>query len=133
MVSVIKKQLSFLTGWSMIIEIMEGVGEMICSVHTMGINGITNNLTGMPTTCGNNVGSASLGLSQSAQLFCVYHDTNVTPSSVTSAIGTPTMAVKSLSGLSGYCECRNASVSAPAESGILDKINGYLNEGFFIE
>jgi len=36
-----KKQLSFYVGWSMILEIMKGDDVMICSVHTMGINGIS--------------------------------------------------------------------------------------------
>ena len=98
-----------------------------------GITGIANNMAAMPSSIGSNVGSAILGLSPAASLYCVYHDTNVSPESVAAAIGTPAMAVKSLGSLSGYIECRNASVSAPAESGILDRINNYLNTGFFME
>ena len=39
--SITKKQLSFLWLWSMINEIWLGDDKMICSVHTMGIHGIT--------------------------------------------------------------------------------------------
>ena len=39
--SITKKQLSFLRLWSMINEIWLGDDKMICSVHTMGIHGIT--------------------------------------------------------------------------------------------
>ena len=103
------------------------------ALGTAGINGIMNNIGGMPSTTGINVGNAVLGLPKIARLYCVYHDTNVTPDSVTATIGTPTMAVKSLGSLSGYVECRNASVSAPAEAVILDQINSLLNNGIFIE
>ncbi len=65
--------------------------------------------------------------------YVVSHNTNVEPSSVSVFMGTPTMAVKSLSGLSGYVECRNASVSAPFSESTLQEINSYLNGGVYLE
>lgn len=65
--------------------------------------------------------------------YVVSHNTNVEPSSVSVFMGTPTMAVKSLSGLSGYVECRNASVSAPFSESTLQEINNYLNGGVYLE
>ena len=100
---------------------------------TAGIIGATNNLAPIPSTVGSNAGGASFGLAKAASLFTVFHDTNVAPNSVAGAIGTPAMAVKTLGGLSGYVECRAASVSAPAEDTVLDEINNYLNSGFFME
>ena len=93
-----------------------------------------NNLQPTLSTIGGAVGGASiLGTLAFAQIFTIFHDTNVAPSSVSGAIGTPTMAAKSLGSVSGYCECRCASVSAPAERAVLDQINNFLNSGFFME
>lgn len=103
---------------------------------TAGIMGVTNNLVGTPSTIGSNAGGALLtaGANElTIKLLSIYHDTNVAPNSVAGAIGTPAMAVKTLGGLSGYVECRAASVSAPAEDTVLDEINNYLNSGFFME
>lgn len=124
---------TFTTGVASAIGALATGGATAILSGTMGIAGITNNLQSMPQSIGNGIGSASLGLSQSATLFTVFHDTNVAPDSVTATIGTPAMAVKSLGNLSGYVECRNASVSAPAEAIILDQINNLLNNGIFIE
>ena len=39
--TILKKQLSFMSGWSMIRKKSPGDDGMICSVHTIGINGIS--------------------------------------------------------------------------------------------
>ena len=96
-------------------------------------NGIANNGSSMPTTVGSSCGAAITGVSGFVSLFTVCHDTNVEPGSVAGVMGTPTMAARSLGGLSGYIECREASIAAPAESAILDQINAYVNGGFFME
>ena len=38
-----------------------------------------------------------------------------------------------LSTLTGYCQCANAHVAAPAMGAELDAIDLYLNSGFYIE
>lgn len=98
------------------------------------IAGVMNNLQPTLSTIGGAIGGASI-ISQLnlGRVYSIYHDTNVEPSSVSGAIGTPTMAAKSLGSVSGYCECRCASVSAPAERAVLDQINQFLNTGFFME
>lgn len=109
-------------------------GAAAVAAGSGAIAGIMNNMQPTLSTIGGAVGGASiLGTLAFAQIITIYHDTNVEPSSVSGAIGTPTMAAKSLGSVSGYCECRCASVSAPAERAVLDQINGYLNSGFFME
>ena len=47
--------------------------------------------------------------------------------------GTPTMTYKSLSNISGYVECENATVDVPAIGCVRDLINTALNRGIYIE
>lgn len=109
-------------------------GAAAVAAGTGAIAGVMNNLQPTLSSVGGAIGGASV-ISQLnlAEVISVFHDTNVSPSSVSGAIGTPTMAAKSLGSVSGYCECRAASVSAPAERGVLDQINNFLNTGFFME
>ena len=48
-------------------------------------------------------------------------------------MGTPTMAVKSLAGLTGYVECKNASVAIDASNDTINRVNNALNGGIYIE
>lgn len=47
--------------------------------------------------------------------------------------GCPLMTVISLSKLTGFCQCANASVELNADVGDIIKVNNFLNSGFFIE
>lgn len=47
--------------------------------------------------------------------------------------GNPCFKFLSLSKLTGYCQCNGASVSVSCEESERNKINNYLNTGFFIE
>lgn len=85
------------------------------------------------TTIGGIGGGAGAGLDKSIYCTSVAHDTVVTPSSMATTLGVPTMKPLTLSGLTGYCQCANAHVAAPAEAQILDAIDAYLNAGFYIE
>lgn len=78
-------------------------------------------------------GGASIGLRRNSYIFEVTHDTTVAPDSVTASIGTPAMAQKALSGLSGYVQTKAASVSAPFYGGIIEEVNAALDGGVFIE
>ena len=55
------------------------------------------------------------------------------PDDLTLTCGRPLMDKVTLSTLSGYCECMNASVSINGFDADRDIINGYLNSGFYIE
>lgn len=65
--------------------------------------------------------------------WTVYHDTAVDPASVSAAMGTPAMAVKTLSTVPGFVQTRGASVAAEAPEPILAVINSTLDGGVFIE
>ena len=80
------------------------------------------------------VSSASdVGLGNKLRCITICHDTNVSPSSVSSVMGTPTMSVKTLGNLSGYIQCQDASVSINGHDSERDEINSFLNSGFFYE
>ena len=84
-------------------------------------------------TIGGVGGGVGAGLDLQITLFDVVHDTVVAPSAMQATMGLPTMKPMSLSSLTGYCQCSNAHVDAPATAGELDAIDAYLNSGFFIE
>ena len=78
-------------------------------------------------------GGAGVGLDLSATCYTVSHDTIIQPSAMAATMGLPTMKPLTLSSLSGFCQCSNAHVSAPAQSQELDAIDSFLNSGFYIE
>lgn len=102
-----------------------------------GVNAVYDTLdvanTTHASTIGGVGGGAGSGLSLDIQCFVVSHDTIINPSDMAATMGLPTMKPMSLSGLSGFCQCANAHVEAPATAGELDAIDYYLNSGFFIE
>ena len=78
-------------------------------------------------------GGAGIGLDNDVAIYSVAHSTATTPASMQATMGLPTMKPMSLSTLTGYCQCANAHVAAPAQSSELDAIDTYLNSGFYIE
>lgn len=78
-------------------------------------------------------GGAGCGLDLDVTCYTVAHDTVVAPTDMQQTMGVPTMKPTLLSGLTGYCQCANAHVSAPAMGPELDAIDTYLNSGFYIE
>ena len=85
------------------------------------------------STVGGIGGGAGAGLDITAKCFTVARSTVVSPSAMTSTMGVPTMKPISLTGLTGYCQCANAHVSASVPSVVLDIADNYLNSGFYIE
>jgi hypothetical protein len=78
-------------------------------------------------------GGAGVGLSLDLKCFTIAHPTVIEPSQMGATMGLPTMKPMTLSSLSGYCQCANAHVSAAVDAPILNKIDAYLNSGFYIE
>lgn len=78
-------------------------------------------------------GGAGVGLDLSITCYTVAHDTVVAPADMKDTMGLPTMKAMALSTLTGYCQCANAHVAAPAMGAELDAIDLYLNSGFYIE
>lgn len=78
-------------------------------------------------------GVAAIGANQNIVCYTVLHDTVVAPNTEINIIGSPTMAPKALSALTGYCQCMDAHVETDLPEPILTEIDSYLNSGFFIE
>lgn len=78
-------------------------------------------------------GGAGVGLDLGITCYTVAHETVIAPADMKDTMGLPTMKPMILSGLSGYCQCANAHVAAPAAAHELDAIDTFLNSGFFIE
>ena len=94
--------------------------------------------TPLTQTVGGLGSSATLGLlndggNLNVYIACVTYETNIDPSSVSSVMGTPTFAVKTIGSLSGFIQCQNASVAVNAHASERDQINSYLNSGFYYE
>lgn len=78
-------------------------------------------------------GGAGSGLDLNCILVSVAHETAIDPDSIQQTMGLPTMRQMSLATLTGFCQCANAHVAAPAQAQELDAIDRYLNGGFYIE
>lgn len=97
-----------------------------------GIMGAINGAQYLPT-CVGGAGGGAWTDSWTATVTVVYHNTNVDPSSVSGAIGTPAMAVKTIGTLSGFVQTRAASVNASCYEDVRREINGLMDGGFFYE
>lgn len=103
------------------------------AAFTGGTLSLANDIGGQPSCIGSNMGGAVLGLTDQVVCYSVFHDTTVTPSSVSAVKGTPFNGVMSLSGISGYVQTAGASVDMPAFGNDKDIVNNYLNGGIYIE
>lgn len=102
------------------------------SIANSGIE-LANSIIPNQTAIGGYGGESASANNFEFEIFTVSHDTNVEPSSISATVGTPTMAQKRISSISGYCQCANASIQIAASSEEIDMINAYLNGGFFYE
>lgn len=80
-------------------------------------------------------GGAGSGLDLKARCYTVYHPTvlNETDTDYKATMGVPVMKSMSLLNLTGFCQCANAHVEAPATAGELNAIDAMINSGFYIE
>ena len=109
-----------------------GIGVVMTGVETS--YDVANVTMSRHNSCiGGIGGGAGTGLSLSAKCFTVAHPTIIAPADMKDTMGLPTMQPMSLASLTGFCQCANAHVEAPATAGELDAIDYYLNSGFFIE
>lgn len=109
----------------------KGTSRIIAA--TAGFNALENNLSGHPATVSANSGGASLGLTDAVVCYSIYHDTVAEPNSLSATIGTPTNAVMSLSGISGYVQTLAASVNMSGHGTDKDEVNNLLDGGVYIE
>ena len=67
------------------------------------------------------------------KVISVFHDTNVSPGSISATIGTPSMAQKVIGSLSGFIQTKEASVNASCYDDVRAEINSLMDGGFFYE
>lgn len=108
-------------------------GRMIVNGISAAYDTINTAMTSNMTTIGGIGGSSGVGVGTSVLVSVVDHEPIITPSQMGATMGLPTMKPLTLSSCTGYCECINAHVSAPAEAQELEEIDNYLNTGFYIE
>ena len=106
-----------------------GIAAGLGSIAGAGLESL---LPGFSSTLGGG-GGAAAELDKRIVCWSVCHDTNVDPTSISSIMGTPTMATKSLSGLSGYVQTIGASVSGDMLDTERSQINQLLDRGIYIE
>ena len=78
-------------------------------------------------------GLASIATNQNITCYTVFHDTVVAPNTEINTIGSPTMAPKALSSLTGYVQCMDAHIEGDYPAPILEAVDNYLNRGIYIE
>ena len=78
-------------------------------------------------------GVAGIATNQNITCYTVLHDTIAVPNQNLQVIGAPSMCSKLLGSLTGFCQCLDAHVEAPAMASELEEIDNFLNSGFFIE
>lgn len=138
-----ESQSSLLTSLSATSAAITGVAATVSAATTgsvlsaaaTGANSITGVLSSMQP-CTSMVGGGGGGAFASSyipSITTVFHDTTVAPDSVSAAIGTPAMAVKTIGSLSGYVQTANASVNVAADAPIRQRINQLLDGGIFYE
>ena len=98
-----------------------------------GALGITNAIKPFDMSISANGGAAGMGLGNTVKCFTVFHDTTVTPASVSAVKGTPYNGVLSLSGISGYVQTMDTSISGSMTDTEREEINNLLNGGVYIE
>lgn len=104
----------------------------IIAAGSAAIVGFLNGIQEMPNSVGGSGGGAYTD-SAVIQCYVVSHDTNIAPGNVSLVMGTPTMLTKSLSGLGGYVETRNFSVSGAMTDTEREMINRLMDGGVYIE
>lgn len=98
-----------------------------------GALGIVNSIKPFDSSISGNGGAAGMGLGNTVKCFTVFHDTTVSPSSVSAVKGTPYNGVMNLSGVSGYVQTSGASIDIAGYGNEKDVLNNYMDGGVYIE
>lgn len=102
-------------------NIIGGVGDIV--------NGIRQNISPTPSFIGSQTGVAGVTF-KDAIITVLQKQSAEFPLSV---YGKPCCKNLTLGNLTGYIKCDNASIDLPGHGGDKDKINSYLNSGFYYE
>lgn len=105
---------------------ISSIANTALAENQRSLSSVGGNVGGVTTAAKiNNLGKACLTM--------YTHNTNIEPSEVAATKGRPVEAIKTISTLSGYVQCENASISIAGLDSDRDAINSYLNSGFFYE
>ena len=113
--------------------IASGGSAAVLAAMTGGTLSLANDIAGHPSCIGSNMGGAVLGLTDKVVCYSVFHDTTVSPSSVSAVKGTPYNGVLSLSGITGYVQTLDASVAGNMTDTEREMINQLMDGGIYIE
>lgn len=126
-----------------VIQTVGGVAAAVAggSVAGLGVASIGSGLGSIAegvklhTQVNGNISSFIGGYISQAVTCDIYTNTPVswTLDNMKTSSGVIVMEQKSLSGLSGYVQCRNASVDIPGFEEDKEAIQGFMNSGFYIE
>ena len=119
-------------GQAVLSGVISAAAKNIGAVGMSALN-FADSVTPNYTCIGGLDGIAGIASPQNIVCYTVFHDTIVAPNTQLQTVGSPSMCPKALSGLTGYCQCLDAHVEAPATVSELAAIDGFLNSGFFIE
>lgn len=86
-----------------------------------------------PSVIGGIGGGAGSRLDLNVKCISVAHSTVIAPADMAATMGVPTQKPLTLSSCSGYCQCINAHVAAPAHGDVINAIDEFINTGFYIE
>lgn len=117
-------------------SILTGVGSLATkNIGVIGMSALNfaDSVTPNYSCIGGLDGLAGIATNQNITCYTVFHDTIAAPNQNLAVIGAPSMCSKSLGSLTGFCQCLDAHVAAPAEAQELEEIDNYLNSGFYIE
>lgn len=129
---------------SVVKSIGVAIGGVVSSVATGGLAGLGIAFGALANTAvaanargssssGSYTGRASARIDQAIRLVLYSKDTSQSPQSMGTPVGRPFCTTVQIGTLSGYCECRNASVAISGYDKEREEINAYLNGGFYIE
>ena len=117
-------------------SVLTGIGALATkNIGMIGMSALNfaDSVTPNYTCIGGLDGLAGIATNQNITCYTVFHDTIAAPNQNLQVIGSPSMCSKSLGSLSGFCQCTDAHVEAPAMASELEMIDNFLNSGFFIE
>ena len=114
-------------------SIAAGVASGNVGAVSMGALGIVNSIKPFDASVSSNGGAAGMGLGNTVKCFTVFHDTTVSPASVSAIKGTPYNGVLNLQNITGYVQCMDASVSGSMFDSEREQINELMNGGIYIE
>ena len=114
-------------------SIAAGIATGNAAGISMGALGVVNSIKPFDASVSSNGGAAGMGLGNTVKCFTVFHDTTVSPSSVSAEKGTPYNGVLSLASVTGYVQTAGASVAGSMTDTERTQINEMMDGGIYIE